>query len=86
MLVFRKIFIYFLKQSRISIELGIREFLRSLIANPITAFQISKWRFQYGGRQIENSIDVSATLYTGVRGVTDYESKNRFSKFTTADS
>ena len=44
-----------------------------------------KWQIQYGGHQIENSINFCDTLHTGVFGVAHYESKIRFSKFKITD-
>ena len=48
-------------------------------------FWISKQWIQYGGRQIENSINFSDTSYLVVFRVTNYESEIKFSKFKMVD-
>ena len=48
-------------------------------------FENSKWQIQCGGRQNKNSINFSVTSYTGVFGVTDYESVMKFSKLKMAN-
>ena len=62
------------KKSPISTKLWIRGFSSSLIANPISNSRISKWRIQYDGRQIKNSMSFSDSLYLAV-----------FSKFKMVD-
>ena len=69
----------------ISLILCIWGFLGTLITNLKLDFENSKWRIQYGGRQIESFINFYDTLYLVVFGDADYESEIRFSKFKMAD-
>ena len=48
-------------------------------------FQNSDWQMQCGGRQNDNSVNFSDTLYTGVFRVTDYESVIKFLKLKMAN-
>ena len=62
-----------------------REFLESLITNLKLDFENSKWRIQYGGRQMKNFNNFPDIVYSRIFGVADYESEIRFWKFKMAD-
>ena len=66
-------------------KFGTQDFSRSLITNLKLDIQNSEWRIQYGGRQIDNSINFYDILYSGVFGVAEYQSEIIFSKFQMPD-
>jgi len=53
--------------------------------NPVSDFQNSKWRIQYGGRKFWKIYNSYENRYIEVLKVADYESVVRFAKFKMAD-
>jgi hypothetical protein len=56
------------------LKISIWGFLRSLITNPMSKIQNSKWRIQYGGQKYQNQLHSLEICYLEVFEVADYES------------
>lgn len=59
--------------------------LGSLLSNPKSTFQNSKWQIQYGGTKSGNKTNLTKNCYSGLFRVAAFKSRVRVSKFKMAD-